>query len=145
MEEEGWSEDVLQRVVVRAASDVFAQLGSGYAECVYHKALLHALRMEGLQDRMESHYVVPVTYRGYQVGIGEADVLLWDDAGRTDGLVVELKAIVAPPRAGEEAQVRTYMRALGLTRGLVINFPQTGVNAARSEIDVLRASPAVQS
>lgn len=142
--EEEWYEDAVVRVVVRAAKDVFAQLGSGFAECVYHKALLHALRMEGLQDRTESHFVVPVTYRGYQVGMGEADVLIWDDAARKDGLVVELKAIVAPPRAGEEAQVRTYMRALGLTRGVVINFPQTGVNAARSEVDVLCASPPAQ-
>jgi GxxExxY protein len=59
--------------------------------------------------------VVPVLYKGRRVGEGRADLVV---GGR---LVVELKALptLAPVHL---AQVISYLKAMGLALGLLINF-----------------------
>jgi GxxExxY protein len=66
--------------------------------------------------------VVPVRYKGLLVGEGRADVLV-------DGLlVVELKAVpaVAPVHV---AQVLSYLRAMGLELGLLVNSGERHLEA----------------
>ena len=59
--------------------------------------------------------MVPVLYKGRRVGEGRADLVV---GGR---LVVELKALptLAPVHL---AQVISYLKAMGLALGLLINF-----------------------
>ncbi len=101
------------RVVIGAFYYVFNQLGSGFLESVYHRALGNALERSGC--RVEREAALSVAFEGLVVGEFRADLVV-------DRLVlVEVKAaehIVAP----HEAQVINYLRASGLPVGLLLNF-----------------------
>lgn len=127
--------DLRERVIL-AASAVFKELGTGYSESVYHRAMEVECRCEGL--RYETKTIVPITYRGFGVGFGEADLIIFNDEGRAD-LLVELKAVTYSPRAQELAQIKTYLRGRpDISRAVVINFRQPTGQQAATEIDVLK-------
>lgn len=109
-------EDEVERLaykVIGAAIDVHRQLGPGFLESVYHKALEVEFRLRGIPHRFK--YPVAVNYKGYQVGEGELDFLVGDV------LIVELKAVerLAPIH---EAQVISYLKMTNHPLGLLINF-----------------------
>ena len=103
------------------AIDIYNELGSGFDEAVYQKAFEVSLRLEGV--KYEDLKIVPIYYRGFNIGEGKLDLLVY--AG-DDRLVVELKAIGSSLSPKEETQVRKYMDLLKLNAGLLINFPQAG-------------------
>ena len=101
-------------VVVDAAVAVHRGLGPGLLESVYEKAL--AFELAQREVACECQVAVPVSYRGHELGVGfRADVIV-------DGcLLLELKSVDA--LAGLHlAQAMTYLRLLGLKRGLLLNF-----------------------
>jgi len=107
-------------IIVCCADLVFAKLGPGHSESVYHRAMEVELRARVI--RFESKAILPITYRGLNVGYGEADLIVY---GKTnDDIVVELKATTYAPRAQERAQLLSYLRSRGSSRGLLINFRQ---------------------
>ena len=93
LSEKGWSKepsaaaDDLAGVVLDAALEVHRNLGPGFVESVYEKALCHELSLRKVAFDMQ--VVLCVRYKGVVVGEGRADLLV----GRT--LLVELKAL--PP------------------------------------------------
>jgi GxxExxY protein len=96
------------------AADVWASLGPGYSESVYHCAFEVALR-----DRLipyETERIVPVFYGGQNVGHVRADLII------DRRFVVELKSV---SRLNEtyRIQTRNYLTLLGLHVGYLINFP----------------------
>jgi GxxExxY protein len=103
--------DELASQVIDAAIQVHRDLGP--AESVYENALCHELSLRSVPHRRQ--VVVPVRYKGLLVGEGRADVLVGDQ------LVVELKALpaLAPVHS---AQVLSYLHAMGLELGLLLNF-----------------------
>ena len=105
------------------AKDIFNDLGSGFDECIYQKAFEVSLRLEGI--RYENKKVVPVYYKGFNVGDGELDLIVYD---KEEKVILELKAIGAGLSPKEETQLRKYMELLGIELGLLINFPQAGRN-----------------
>jgi len=113
VEEPCESDNALAGALVDAALEVHRHLGPGFAENVYENALCHELSLRELP--FDRQVVVPVSYRGRAVGEGRADLVV---AGR---LVVELKALpaLAPVHT---AQVISYLKATGLTLGLLVNF-----------------------
>lgn len=103
------------------AEQVYAGLGTGHSEIVYHKAMEVELRECGI--RYESKVTLPIYYRGLTVGYGEADLIVYD--GDDHALIVELKAVTYAPREGERAQLQSYMRLHGgVAEGLLVNFRQ---------------------
>jgi GxxExxY protein len=105
--------DELAYAVIGAAIEVHRILGPGFLESIHEKALIAELRLRGIQ--FEQQKSLSVDYKGQCVGEGRADLLV---EGR---LVVEIKAVdaLAPIHS---AQVISYLRALRLPLGLLINF-----------------------
>lgn len=99
--------------ILAACFDVINELGAGFLETVYEKALLIALRDKGLS--VASQVPVPVRFRGHTVGEFFADLLV------EDKIVLELKAVknLAPEHL---AQVINYLKGTGLETALLINF-----------------------
>jgi GxxExxY protein len=112
-------EEVSSRVL-GAAIHVHRELGPGYLESIYHKALRIALNKRGIQF-LDQHPVT-VSYEDISVGQGRLDFLVEGQ------LVVELKSVNALHDV-HFAQLRSYLKATGISKGLLLNF-----NASRLEI-----------
>jgi GxxExxY protein len=102
------------------AKDLYNELGEGYDECIYHKAFEVGLRLSNIN--YESKSIVPVSYKGYNVGEQEIDLIIRIPESK---MIVEFKAI---PELLEDdkAQLHRYMRLLKADNGLLINFTQCG-------------------
>lgn len=101
------------RVIIGAFYYVFNQLGSGFLESVYHRALGNALDRTG--RRVEREVALSVQFEGLVVGEFRADLVV------DRQVLIEVKAaehIVVP----HEAQVINDLRASGLPVGLLLNF-----------------------
>lgn len=93
--------------------DVYNELGFGFLETVYQRAMHIALRERGVPHVKQAP--VPVWYHGERLGVFYADFMV---AG---AVIVELKACrVLDPSA--EAQVLNYLRATDVEVGLLLNF-----------------------
>ena len=103
----------LTDVIIGVFYDVYNELGFGFLESVYRKAMRVALIEKGLAVQEE----VPVTvlFRGKNVGDFKADLLV------NSSILIELKTA---ERLGpeHEAQVLNYLRATSLELGLLLNF-----------------------
>jgi GxxExxY protein len=99
--------------ILSACFAVSNELGSGFVESVYQKALLIALAEAGL--RAESLVPLKVMYRRQSVGDFVADIIV------EDTVLLELKAVRAlcPEHL---AQVMNYLKATGIQVGLLLNF-----------------------
>ncbi len=108
--------------ILAAVFEVAQELGHGFLESVYEKALALAIREKGL--RVAVQYPVAVRFRGEDVGQFFADLLV------EDCVVVELKATksLLPEH---QAQVINYLRATGLEVGLLVNFGNAKVEYRR--------------
>lgn len=113
MIEPGGDVEAAARDVVDAAIEVHRVLGPGYLETVYEAALCHELKLRGVAFQRQSY--VNVSYKGVVVGDSRFDMLV------ARVLVVELKA--APELSPiHTAQVLSYLKASGLSLGLLLNF-----------------------
>ncbi len=94
--------------------EVYNHLGPGLLESVYHKALNYELNQRGLFVRSE--LPVEVLYKGVNVS-NDLKVDLFVD----NLVVVELKSVdyLLPVHF---KQLRTYMKLLNLSAGVLINF-----------------------
>ncbi|MCC6156034.1 MAG: GxxExxY protein [Candidatus Hydrogenedentes bacterium] len=100
--------------VLTAATEVHRELGPGLYENIYHAALMIELGLRGLRATAEKS--VNIVYKGHDLGIGlRADVIV------EEKLLLELKA-VSELTDNHLAQVITYLKALGLKRGFLLNF-----------------------
>lgn len=99
--------------VIKAFFDVYNELGSGFLEAVYQRAMLLALRHIGLNAVAEAPIIV--RFRGEIVGEHRADLIV------ESTVLVELKAARALEPA-HEAQLLNYLRATDIEVGLLLNF-----------------------
>ena len=99
--------------IIEACFEVSNELGTGFLESVYQKALLIALKDKKLKAQIE--FPINVTFRSQVVGQFYADILV------DDKVIVELKATRSS--AGEhEAQLLNYLKATPYEVGLLLNF-----------------------
>jgi GxxExxY protein len=105
--------NVRSREVIGAAIEVHRALGPGFLESVYEESLCMELYDRGIPFARQREVII--RYKGRDVGIGRADLIV-DDA-----LIVELKAVdaLAPIH---KAQLLSYMRSTGYPLDLLINF-----------------------
>lgn len=103
----------ITKSVIGCAFEVINELGSGFLESVYEKALLLALLQKGLSA--VSQHPIKVLFRGECVGEFFADIFV---EGK---VILELKAVksIAPEH---QAQIVNYLKATGIEVGLLINF-----------------------
>jgi GxxExxY protein len=105
--------EVLSRRVIGCAFEVSNKLGAGFLEVVYENALCVELTEQRLQFERQKSLVV--TYKGRMVGSYVADIVV------EGTLLLELKAL-SQLTSDHDAQVLNYLRATGLTVGLLLNF-----------------------
>ena len=113
------STELLLRLV-NIANDIFASVGPGYNEVIYHKAFEIALRLIGIQ--YQSEVVTPVFYKGYNIGHGRVDLII------NNKLIIELKAIANFNIDTANVQIKNYMSHYSIQEGLIINFGQPNKN-----------------
>lgn len=114
-------EELTERII-GAAIEVHRQLGPGFIESIYERALVIELPKRGL-DTSRQHKV-PILYDGVLVGRHKLDLFV-------NGLiVVELKTV----KDFEDihfAVVRSYLRAVGAEHGLLLNFAKPRLEVRR--------------
>lgn len=138
----GRHQDPQSYEIIGAAMEVHNHLGHRFLELAYHRALRMELEARGIPA--VSEFEIPLSYKGRDLGVTwRADLLCFED------LLVELKAI---PNLGrqERTQLRHYVVATGLNRGLLINFGASAleferVTANRVETPIPEDIPASQA
>ena len=105
--------EAITKSVIGCAFEVINELGAGFLESVYEKALLLALRQKGLSAIPQ--HTVKVMFRGECVGDFYADIFV------EEKVIIEMKAVkaIAPEH---QAQIINYLNATGIEVGLLINF-----------------------
>lgn len=109
----GLKHEEITKTIIGCAFEVINELGAGFLESVYEKALLLALRQEGLSATAQ--HPVNVMFRNECVGDFYADIFV---EGK---VIVELKAVKAIA-SEHQAQIINYLNATDIEVGLLINF-----------------------
>ena len=99
--------------VIGAALEVHEQLGPGYLESLYERALAVEMAARGI--RFETQVAFEVAYKSRPIGQGRLDFLV------ERRLIVELKAVDALLPI-HTAQVVAYLKAHSLQLALLFNF-----------------------
>jgi GxxExxY protein len=104
--------DVTQRII-GAFFEVHRELGYGFSEVVYRRAVSIVIRSAGVEALEEMH--ISVRFRGVTIGSYYADIVV-------GGVVlVEVKAAAAIENHAQ-AQIMNYLKAAGGGVGLLLNF-----------------------
>jgi len=113
--------DITEKVI-GAAFEVYRELGYGFLEKVYKKAIIHELGLRGV--KCEEEPPTPAMYKGVKLLDYFGDLLV------EDVVMVELKAH-KNYQSDDEAQLLNELRASNLKVGLLINFGRDGVKFKR--------------
>src|SRR5207248_10386081 len=108
--------------IIGAAFEVFKELGYGFLEAVYQKAMKVELELRGLTAELESQ--IQVFYKGVHVGHYEADLFV------NRCVIVELK-VAREYQPSDEAQLLNELKATGVKVGLLINFGRAKAEVKR--------------
>jgi GxxExxY protein len=106
-------DDLLTREIIAAAIDVHCALGPGFLESIYEEAM--AIAMSERSIRFQRQLTIRVAFRDHLVGEHRLDFLVADE------VVVELKAMKTIEDV-HYAITRSYLRAAGRSRALLLNF-----------------------
>jgi len=132
----GLEHQALSEAIIGAAITLHRELGPGFLEQVYENAL--SLELQGRGIAIQRQLPVSVVYRGVEVGQHRLDLVV------DKRLVVELKAVRALDNV-HFAIVRSYLNAISLEHGLILNFAKTTLEikrVARSTRDSVMTPPA---
>jgi GxxExxY protein len=113
--------DITEKAI-GAAFEVYGELGYGFLESVYQKAVQVELQRLGFKTEIESP--IKVKYRDAIVGEFRADLFV------NDAVIVELKT-AKNYNAEDEPQLLNELKATGIKVGLLINFGRTKVEFKR--------------
>lgn len=110
----GEERDPRTYAIIGAAMEVHGQLGHGFLEAVYQEALEIELGLRAIPSRREVE--LPVLYKGRTLNSNyKADFVCFES------IIVELKAL-SELTGAHEAQVINYLKATGLSCGILVNF-----------------------
>jgi GxxExxY protein len=99
--------------IIRCFYNVYDELGGGFLESVYERALMIEFRDQGIN--CENQKILNVYYKDELVGDFKADIVI------EDKIIIEIKAVksILPLHA---AQLLNYLKATGIKIGLLVNF-----------------------
>ena len=103
----------LTKSIIGIYYNVYNELGFGFLEKVYHKALLIELRKNGY--KIDSEKKVNVYYKNEVVGEYIPDVII------NEAVIVELKCVEYLTDIHEN-QLLNYLKATDCEVGLILNF-----------------------
>jgi GxxExxY protein len=99
--------------IIKCSFEVQNNLGCGFLEKVYHKALLHEFKTENL--KVEHQKVFKIFYKDKEVGIYMPDFVV------DDKIIVEIKSVEFLTKT-HKAQLLNYLKAANYEVGLILNF-----------------------
>ena len=108
--------------IIGAAMEVHNNLGNGFQEVIYQRALSIELNLQGITHEREKE--MELTYKGYEIGRRRADFFV------ENKIMVEIKAVKELEDV-HLAQAINYLEAYGLEIGLLINFGNTSLQFKR--------------
>lgn len=103
----------LTHKIIGCAMEVHNQMGNGFQEVVYQRALSIELNLNSIEHQRELE--MPLEYKGYNVGTRRVDFFVEGIA------MVEIKA-VEKLEGVHKAQAINYCEAYNVADGLLINF-----------------------
>ena len=104
----------LSHAIIGAAFDVHNELGPGWNEWDYHRAMLIALEAKGI--KAESHLREKVIHRDEAVELFELDILV------ENKIILELKHIRTGFPSPHYIQIVNYLKRWEKSLGILINF-----------------------
>jgi GxxExxY protein len=113
--------DITEKII-RAAMNVHSELGNGFQEVIYQRALEVELSL--LELKFAREVSMPVFYKGVQVGERRVDFLI------ENKISVELKALIKLENV-HLAQGKNYLDAFNPEVGLLINFGANSLEVKR--------------
>jgi GxxExxY protein len=99
--------------IIGAAFEVYKELGYGFLERVYQRAMQVELQRGGLSAELERR--IRVKYKNAIVGDYDADLFV------DDSVIVEIK-VAKNYNSDDEPQLLNELRATGTKVGLLVNF-----------------------
>jgi GxxExxY protein len=112
----------ITEAIIGAAFEVYNNLGYGFLERVYHRALQVELLRRDVRAELEKRIIV--RYKDVIVGEYDADLVV------EDSVIVEIK--IAPQYdKRDESQLLNELKATGLRLGLLLNFGRSKVEFKR--------------
>ena len=112
----------LTHLIIQCFFAVFRELGSGFSERVYQRALRIALVEAGL--RVGYNVQIVVHFHGKRIGVFYADLIV------NETVLIEIKA--RPElKPADSGQVINYLKAAGGGVGLLLNFGPRGADFRR--------------
>jgi GxxExxY protein len=108
--------------IIAAPIAVHRELGPGFLESVYEEALAVEFAIRGIAFVRQK--AIPLFYRDHQIGEHRLDFVV------ENKIAVELKAIEALENV-HFAIVRSYLKAVGLSDGLILNFSSMPLTVKR--------------
>jgi GxxExxY protein len=105
-------EEITKRIIA-ASMKVHTELGNGFQEVIYQRALEIEMPFENLSFQREME--MPIYYRDMQIGTRRVDFFV------EEKIMVELKAIIKLEDV-HLAQAMNYLEAYKIEIGLLINF-----------------------
>ncbi len=108
--------------IMGAIFEVHKQLGPGFLEAIYEKALVEELASRDLH--VGTQKMIDLAYKGKKIGVHRLDLVV------EDKVVIELKAIerFSPYH---KAQLTSYLKASGYKLGILVNFSREKIEYRR--------------
>ena len=103
----------LTRNIIGCAMEVHKQLGNGFQEVVYQRALSIEMNLQNIAHEREKE--MPLQYKGHNIGTRRVDFFV---EGK---IMVEIKALVNLEEV-HLAQAMNYLEAYNMEIGLLLNF-----------------------
>ena len=109
-------------LIINCSNNIFNNIGLGFIEYIYHKALLVDLYKTNYT--IETKKILPIYYNGVNVGYVEPDIIVEDE---NFYIIIELKAFDKNIGKKEELQINKYINHIQTEKtviGIIINFNQ---------------------
>ncbi len=109
--------------IIGACIEVHKQLGCGFLEPVYQKALAEEFKIQGIPYIREKRF--KVFYKGINL---EKEYVT--DFVCYDKIILELKAL-SDIESSHQAQIINYLKLANMKLGIIINFGETSLQQER--------------
>ena len=113
-------------LIINCSNNIFRNLGLGFIEYIYHKALL--VDLYKTKYNIETKKILPIYYNGVNIGYVEPDIIVEDE---NNYIIIELKAFDKNIGKKEELQINKYINHIQTEKtviGIIINFSQNVSN-----------------
>lgn len=103
----------LSNSIINSAIEVHKNLGSGFLEKVYEKALIYELNQKNIKIDIQKS--IDVHYKNIVIGKFTPDLIV------DDKIIIELKAL-STIESTHISQVLNYLKATNMEVGILLNF-----------------------